>query len=681
MSLSSFRRLVVITLLSSVFTACGDDPDPNQPPPPGAIGGACAEDATCKSGTCLQDPSFPGGYCLSDCKSGAEACQAGSTCINYLGYQWCFDSCTEDKQCRDGYVCDYNTCRPPCTRQDHCKVGERCSGGRCNAPCTTDAACTPQRCQDGVCVPPCTKDTECLPGERCDTATGSCQAGTGKKLGEACTKPGSGPECATGFCLPTRKVCSITCKGSADCPVGSWVCGLEKLDNDLNGTVDGAVAACVPRKGAGGPGALCAKDDDCASEHCYNGWCLEGCAGDANCPAGQSCADVSLLLQAAVAKYKGCIPKASVGEMTLGTFTDGQLHGFDIPSTAQSFVLVTQLESPTEIPVVAQLSAPDSEVLFQNADQCDYYSQPNRYLYSEQISSALVPNTNAVKIKPGIYTYMLTSTKPGLPITVKLLTRTGKATSGKVDVNWVFLNLSGTCIPGGTLNATSAPTHGWFKTLRDNLRGILQKANLDLGQQTFRDLKSPALDIINMGNTDNGELGQLFATTKGLTGRAINIFFVRDIQVGGGSSGGIILGIAGGIPGPPGIHGTAHSGLAMSMQTACFEQYGYNPAHTLAHEMGHYLGLFHNMESQTNPGYDEGSQQVLCPCPCGENLVCTFGPNSTKWCRGLDHLADTPTSQPDTNLMFYAAENTQDFSGNQLSPTQQRVMLDNPLVR
>ena len=44
------------------------------------------------------------------------------------------------------------------------------------------------------------------------------------------------------------------------------------------------------------------------------------------------------------------------------------------------------------------------------------------------------------------------------------------------------------------------------------------------------------------------------------------------------------------------------SGLAMSMQTACFEQYGYNPAHTLAHEFGHYLGLSHNLENTTIPG-------------------------------------------------------------------------------
>lgn len=115
------------------------------------------------------------------------------------------------------------------------------------------------------------------------------------------------------------------------------------------------------------------------------------------------------------------------------------------------------------------------------------------------------------------------------------------------------------------------------------------------------------------------------------------------------------------------------------MQTACFEKFGYNPAHTLAHEMGHYLGLFHNMESPTNPGFDEGSKQVLCSCPCADNLVCQAGSSTVNWCRGLDHLPDT--SQTDSNLMFYAAENTQDFSGNQLSATQQRVMLDNPIVR
>lgn len=672
------RSIAPLGLVFALAAGCADKAvDPTKPPPAGAIGAACNANEACDKDNCLQDPSFTDGYCLADCSKDPNVCPSGSTCADYAIYRWCLDSCSADSECRAGYVCDYGVCRPPCNRQDLCKSGDRCVEGRCQSPCKSDDECTPNRCQDGQCVPPCTKDDDCLPGENCDVATGRCQARAGKQFGEKCSTPGVGKECATGYCLPTRKICSIQCKGSKECPSGSWVCGLEKLDNDGNGTFDGAVAACIPKTGPGEATATCAKDADCATNHCYNGWCMEGCESDAGCAKEHACAEVSLILQAAIATYKGCLPRAGSVEYTLGTFTDGQLHGFDVPSTAQSFILVTEVADALEIPVVAQLLDPNQQVVFQNADQCEYYSQPNRYLYAEQISSAMVPNTSTVKIVPGIYSYSLTSTKPGIPITVKLITTTGKKNAGKIDINWVFLNLADTCIPGGRLDAGTAATHAWFGKLRGELAAILKKANLTIGHQTYRNLNKPALDIITMSSQSN-ELGELFATTKGITGRSLNVFFVRDIKVSGAGPNGVILGISGGIPGPIGIHGTRHSGLAMSMQTACFEQYGYSPAHTMAHEIGHYLGLFHNMESPLNPGYDESTYKVVCPCPCGPNLTCEKQ-GAQSWCRGMDHLPDTGTA--DSNLMYYAAENTEAFSGNKLSPTQVRVMLDNPLVK
>ena len=70
----------------------------------------------------------------------------------------------------------------------------------------------------------------------------------------------------------------------------------------------------------------------------------------------------------------------------------------------------------------------------------------------------------------------------------------------------------------------------------------------------------------------------------------MNFFFVQEIV--GGRAGYIILGIAGGIPGPPGVQGTVNSGVTMTTETACFEKYGYNPSHTLAHELGHSMHSF-----------------------------------------------------------------------------------------
>ena len=209
--------------LGLTLASCGDKAvDPTQPPTGGAIGAACATSDECDSQNCLTDPSFPGGYCIADCSADAQSCPSGASCASYATYQWCMDSCAKDDECRSGYICNYGVCRPPCGGDGICQNSDRCVDGRCQAPCTKDADCSPNRCQDGECLPPCTKDTECLPGQTCDTAKGTCVAGSGKQFGEPCGKPGPGPECATNYCLPTRKVCSILCKGSSDCPSGSW---------------------------------------------------------------------------------------------------------------------------------------------------------------------------------------------------------------------------------------------------------------------------------------------------------------------------------------------------------------------------------------------------------------------------------------------------------------------------
>ncbi len=662
-------------LLSLFFCACsGRTPDdPPGPPPEGEIGSACQEDAVCKSGSCWTDPSFPEGYCTLDCSSDPALCPERSTCYDYLGYKQCLSACSGDDGCRQGYVCDYGVCQPPCNRNEACKAPDLCLKGRCKGACKLDSECASgERCQDGKCLPPCKLDTECIPGNACNTTTGRCEPQPGTPFGGACA---NGKECATGYCLPTHKLCSVKCTASGQCPSG-YLCALERIDKDGGGTFDSAENDCVPVVGKGVVGSLCQKDADCASGYCYNGFCMEGCAGDGDCgSASLQCVEVSVLLEGGIPKLKGCLPRKGISTTTLGSFKNATVKGVDIPPNASSFVLTTEVASTTEVALLTRPTDPKGTVLSDYKDQCDLYSQPIRYYPSEQITSFYVPNTPAVTIKPGVYTFTVQGSNPSLPITVRLLLKLGKADKGTLNLNWHFLNLSGTCIPAPTLNAASAPTHSWLGKVRNNLITILKTAGLTVGKETFKNISNAALDTIELQQQgDSPELQQLFASSAGQQGSAINIFFVRKIETKGIANG-MVLGIAGGIPGPIGIHGTVHSGIAMSMETACLEQYGYNPGHTLAHELGHYLGLYHNQEQDSNPGLD--GSKVVCPCPCGPNLSCQYD-RGLSWCRGEDPIPDTTTSSK--NLMYWAAESTQMFDGNQLTAGQVRVVLDNPLV-
>ena len=661
--------LTLSVLALAVAVGCSDEPAE----PTAQIGAACEADDDCSSGWCLSESTFPGNYCSVLNCSADSPCPAGASCLQYTKeYAFCLASCSDVSSCRTGYVCEYQVCRPPCKKDGDCLNQDQCLSGICTSHCTTDAGCEKgKRCQDSKCLPPCKKDGDCLPGFGCDK--GTCKAKMGAPMGKACSASAA---CATGYCLPTRRICSVTCSSTAGCP-SAYVCGLEKLDKDGNGTPDGAQAACVPRKGKGGVTSNCARDADCASNHCYYGFCMEGCATSKDCGA-HNCATVNLLVGGGIPQYKGCLPKQGTSQFELGTYKLSQTAGLDIPPGTSSFALTPRVNSTKAYPYIVQLKDPKGNLVSEVQSQCKQYAVPNRYSPDSQVNTLMVPNTPSVQVMPGLYTMMVGATDLSLTPTVTLQLKLGLAQKGKLNLNWYFLNISGTCVPKPALNKATAGSHKWFSKMRNNLQTILGSAGITVGTETFNDLKNPALDVIDLSENSAAELYSLFASSKGVKGKAINIFLVREIK--SGSMGGTVLGYAGGIPGPPGIHGTVHSGVTMSMIGVCYENLGYNPSHTLAHELGHYLGLWHNIERETLPGWDEVKQDVACPCPCGPNMSCYKETSryGFQWCRGQDPIPDSDT-KPD-NLMYWAAESTQMFKGNKLSKGQIRAILNNPLV-
>ena len=661
-----FQLTSMLALLA--LLGCSDGEGPTA-----GIGASCAQDGDCASSWCFIDPSFSGNYC-SVFKCGKEIpCPEEATCHTYKGHNFCMATCADgDGLCREGYACDYKVCRPICKVAGDCQGTDLCLSGRCKSGCKSDPDCKGGRCQDGKCVPPCKADKDCLPGYTCETKKGACKAKKGTAMGGKCS---ADSQCATGYCLPTRRVCSIKCSGTAACP-SAYVCALERVDKDNSGTYDEALSVCVPKKGKGLVTGGCQKDADCQSNHCYYGFCMEACATDKDCGA-HKCSTVNLLLGGAIPKFKGCLPKTGTSFYSLGTVTPGKIMGLDIPPGAGSFSLTAQIGATDHWPYIVELKTPSGKVISELTTACKEYSVPNRYSADTQISTLLVPNNASVTVEPGIHTYTLGTTKAGLTPHVTLQLKMGQAQKGSVQLNWVFLNLAGTCIPGPTLNKASAPKHAWFAKLRNNLQTILKTAGVSVSAETYGDLKNPALDTIDLAGVPT-ELYQLFSSSKGIKGKVINIYLVREIK--SSSMGGIVLGFAGGIPGPPAIHGSAHSGVAMSMIGVCYEKKGYNPAHTMAHELGHFFGLWHNVERETYPGWSESKKDVVCPCPCGKNMSCYKETSryGFQWCRGHDPISDTGTET--TNLMFWAAESTQLFKGNKLSKEQIRVILNNPLV-
>lgn len=151
------------------------------------------------------------------------------------------------------------------------------------------------------------------------------------------------------------------------------------------------------------------------------------------------------------------------------------------------------------------------------------------------------------------------------------------------------------------------------------------------------------------------ELPYLFQLSAGASNAAINIFFVGDIEPRAGSE---PEAEAGGIPGPMGMHGTGGSGIVVA---ADMMGDPLRLGRTLAHEIGHYLGLFHTSEA------NGCVREVL-----EDTAACL--PEDDVGGDGLDAV-DCAEKGAD-NLMFFARTN-----GTVLTPEQIEVLRSAPILQ
>ncbi len=194
-------------------------------------------------------------------------------------------------------------------------------------------------------------------------------------------------------------------------------------------------------------------------------------------------------------------------------------------------------------------------------------------------------------------------------ISVKVIKKTKAAATvggGAIDVNVIFVGRS---VSQASRNAKGKVN---LDTLMTALQGYftISTVNTKLGAiNAFEWLDGEPYANVR---TSGGNIGQMIAAASSVIptsteGKSVNVFLVN--QFGDSAS---LLGIAGGIGGPP-VHGLANSGVVFSTFGKLDQ---YNPScssapcgltqiesdfntiqGTLAHEIGHYLGLNHPSES------------------------------------------------------------------------------------
>lgn len=250
----------------------------------------------------------------------------------------------------------------------------------------------------------------------------------------------------------------------------------------------------------------------------------------------------------------------------------------------------------------------------------------NRVRQSIGVTTAFAPNSSASRVSPGEHTLTICGESSSVPldgnvhVTVTAKRGDAEPLSGVLDLNLFFTGAEG-------WTAETAPNDPVFVAELDEMAGIFGQSGITLGTITYLDLGEDHAVV------SQDALAGIYRKLDASLPLAVNIVFFEHVEANPP-----FLALSGGIPGPY-VRNTAVSGVAVSMRE--LHEQSADVSRIVAHEVGHFLGLYHATEV----------------------FLAEVG----------DPLDDTPLGD-ESNLMHAQPQ------GSFLSPEQGRVLRLNPFV-
>ena len=328
-----------------------------------------------------------------------------------------------------------------------------------------------------------------------------------------------------------------------------------------------------------------------------------------------------------------------------------------VPSGAESVALVVR-GLGNNLLQADKVTSPSGKVVLDFADVAD-----NKTEATDNIYTLILPNTPAVNLESGDWKVsFVTDAASPLEITVEGIFKTAPASAKTLDLNLFFVGE----VEG--LTAEVAQSDEDFQKVISDFGEVYGQAGISVGNVNFLDITGADADRFN--EVDFGDAERLIALSSGfdLPAQSLSFFFVADLT--DPNSDFSQLGVSPGLPGPPTIQGTERSGVVVNLLG--FRDDPRDAVTIMAHEGGHFLGLYHTTEVNGAALNEEGKT-------------------------GSDHLSDTevcPDEQDGNGDTLLSASECEDFDGTNimftgpgkdsprlLTSQQGQVLVKNPVIK
>lgn len=350
----------------------------------------------------------------------------------------------------------------------------------------------------------------------------------------------------------------------------------------------------------------------------------------------------------------GTVSVESLGSETIDSSGETEIT-IEVPAGAPSFALVAE-GLGSELAIASKVTSPSGQVVFDfNAD-----INTNRTDAQDILYTLLVPTNPSVAVEEGDWVVNLMSGSDPVDVDLTSIVKRQAATDNTVDVNLYFAGLA-------PLDGSTAQTDEGFQAILSQVNSIYAGAGLSVRAINYFDVQGEQYAVID----NDAEMQEMFTTVGRKSEQAVNIFFVADLP---------FLGLAGGVPAPPILQGTPKSGVAANMSSylaavaagdqAMIDEAAEEVVRIVAHETGHFLGLYHTVEKngltlagEGINGEDPLSDTATCPDSADADGNNQLGPSE---CAG----------QGAENLMFWSPP----AGSYGLTAQQSAIMLANPTV-